>query len=433
MIDVTAPRMSKTILLIGTLDTKAPEYTYARDSILARGHEVLLVDAGVLGDPVIEPDITAKELVGPGHGSLQELRERRDRDFALNVMTEELRRLVPELHARGRFDGVLGIGGAWATTLVTAAMRSLPIGVPNLMVSTLGSGDTTPFVGGKSIALMHVVARFSGLNRFSRRLLANAVGAICGMVEQRPTDAEDRPLVAATMFGVTTPCVTAVRERLERAGYEVLVFHVTGTGGRTMEALIENDCFAGVVDVTTTEWCDEVVGGLRSAGPDRLGAAARVGIPQVVSVGALDMVNFGRPETVPVIFRDRNLYQHSPHVTLLRTSAAECSEIGRRIAEKLNQARGPTVLMLPLRGVSAIDAEGEPFYDREADRALFASLRAHVSSQVSVVEIDAHINDPDFAAAVASRFLTLMSRPSVDRPTAAARGSIAHISSSGGQ
>jgi uncharacterized protein (UPF0261 family) len=291
-------------------------------------------------------------------------------------------------------------------------MRQLPVGVPKLMVSTMASGNTAPYVDVKDITMMYSVVDIAGLNPLSRRILANAAGAICGMVEEASTRAEEapRPLLAATMFGVTTPCVTAVRERLERAGYDVLVFHATGSGGRAMEGLIADGYITGVVDITTTEWCDEVVGGILSAGPDRLGAAARAGIPQVVSVGALDMVNFGAFDDVPERFRGRNLYRHNPTVTLMRTTPDECRTIGQRIAEQLNRATAPVVLMLPLGGVSAIDKEGQPFHDPEADRTLFASLREHAAAHVRIVEVDAHINDPAFAEALTTQMLELLKK-----------------------
>jgi uncharacterized protein (UPF0261 family) len=290
-------------------------------------------------------------------------------------------------------------------------MRELPVGVPKLMVSTMASGNVAPYVDVKDITMMYSVVDIAGLNPVSRRVLANAAGAICGMVEQQVPAVVDRPLIAATMFGVTTPCVDAARRLLEDAGYGVLVFHATGSGGRAMEGLIADGHFAGVLDVTTTEWCDEVVGGVLSAGPDRLSAAGRSGVPQVVSVGALDMVNFGAVDTMPEQFRGRTLYRHNPTVTLMRTTAAECAEIGRRIAGQLNAARGPVVLVLPLRGVSMIDAEGQPFHDPDADQALFAALRQHAGTDIRIVEVDAHINDPRFAQTLVDELLRVVGRP----------------------
>jgi uncharacterized protein (UPF0261 family) len=396
------------VLLIGTLDTKGQEFGYVRDLIRARGHEVVVLDVGVLGDPPFAPEVGAEEVARAGGGSLADLRRSGDRGAAIDVMLAGVRALVPELYAAGRLDGVMSMGGGGGTNVATAAMRELPVGVPKLMVSTMASGDVRPYVDVKDITMMYSVIDIAGLNPLSRRILANAAGSICGMVEQEVPAAEDQPLVAATMFGVTTPCVDAVRDRLERAGYEVLVFHATGTGGRAMEGLIEDGYVMAVADVTTTEWCDEVVGGVLSAGPDRLGAAGRRGVPQVVSVGALDMVNFGGLETVPDRFKDRNLYRHNPNVTLMRTTPPECEEIGRRIAEKLNAAQGPVVLALPLGGVSMIDAEGQPFHDPEADRALFETLRREVADHVEVVEVDAHINDPEFAEALVDHLLGLL-------------------------
>lgn len=397
------------ILLPGTLDTKGEEYAFVRAMIHARKHETLVMDLGVLGEPAFTPDIPAEEVARAGGASLGDLRERRDRGSAVDVMLAGARRLTRDLYAERRFAGVLGLGGGGGTTMITALMRELPVGVPKVMVSTMASGNTAPYVDVKDITLMYSVGDIAGLNPLSRRILANAVGAICGMLEQEvPNAASVRPLLAATMFGVTTPCVTEARKRLEAAGYDVLVFHATGSGGRAMEGLISDGYFAGVLDVTTTEWCDEVVGGVLTAGPDRLSAAGRKGIPQVVSVGALDMVNFGAFETVPERFRNRTLYRHNATVTLMRTSEQECGDVGRRIATQLNSATGPVVLMLPLKGVSMIDAEGQPFHNPGANRALFEALRSNVGPNVRVREIDAHINDVEFAHALADELLALL-------------------------
>jgi uncharacterized protein (UPF0261 family) len=400
--------MKKTILLIGSLDTKGSEFRYVRDLIEKRGFRTLLLDTGILHDPAIDPDVPADRTAKAGGSSLEELRSKADRGAGVDVMIKGVQKLVPELYLEGRFDGVLSLGGGAGTNIATAGMRELPVGVPKVMVSTLASSDVSSFVDIKDITMMYPVVDVAGLNRLSRRILANAAGAICGMVGQPAPQAEEKPLIAATMFGVTTPCVTTAREKLEEAGYEVLVFHATGTGGRAMEGLIRDGFFGGVADLTTTEWCDEVVGGVLPAGPDRLEAAARTGIPQVVSAGALDMVNFHAMDTVPEQYRNRNLYKHNPTVTLMRTSPEECAEIGSRIAGKLNMATGPVVLMLPLKGVSAIDREGEPFHDPKADKALFDSLRKHISSKIKLVELDLHINDPAFGEAAAGQLLELM-------------------------
>lgn len=402
---------ARTILLLGTLDTKGGEYGYVRDLIHARGHRTRVVDLGVLGDPLVAADVSAADVARAAGTTVENLRTRGDRGQAVDAMQRGASLLLPAWYARGEFHGVLGLGGGGGTTMVTAAMRTLPVGVPKMMVSTMASGNTAPYVDVKDVTLMYSVVDIAGLNPLSRRILANAAGAICGMVEQDAiddtADSVDRPLIAATMFGVTTPCVTAVRSGMDAAGYDVTVFHATGSGGRAMEGLIDDGFFAGVIDVTTTEWCDEVVGGVLTAGPSRLSAAGRRGIPQVVSAGALDMVNFGGIDTVPERFKDRNLYRHNATVTLMRTTPDECVELGRRIATQLNAATGPTALVLPLRGVSAIDAPGQPFHDPAADQALFESLRAYVDPRIAVVDVDAHINDPAFASALITSFETL--------------------------
>ena len=419
----------KTVLLIGTLDTKGAEYAFVRDLIRARGVNTLVMDLGTVGEPAFPPDIPADEVAKRGGSWLAEIRERGDRGEAVDIMLNGARVLTREAFTAAKFDGVLGLGGGGGTAMITAAMRELPVGVPKVMVSTMASGNTAPYVDVKDITMMYSVVDIAGLNPLSRRILANAAGAIVGMVSsgsdsqltanqsltQDPTSLEsdpeltrDRPLIAATMFGVTTPCVTVARERLEAAGFEVLVFHATGSGGRAMEGLIDDGWFAGVLDVTTTEWADEVVGGVLTAGPDRLSAAGRKGIPQVVSVGALDMVNFGAPDTMPAQFHDRTLYRHNPSVTLMRTTPDECRRIGERIASQLNQAAGPVVVLLPQRGVSMIDRNGQPFHDPEADGALFGALRDRLRKEIRVRELDAHINDPEFAHALADELLSML-------------------------
>lgn len=399
---------ARTILVIGTLDTKGAEIAYVRALIEARGHIPLILDAGVT-EPPWQADVDASRVAAAGGGDLDALRAARDRATALEVMCRGARAVALELLAAGRIDGVLGLGGSGGTAIATAAMTALPVGLPKVMVSTMASGDVSSYVDVKDVTMMYSVVDIAGLNRLSRRILANAAGAVCGMVEQALPPVEDRPLVAATMFGVTTPCVTRIRESLEASGYEVLVFHATGSGGRAMEALIEDGFVVGVADITTTEWCDEVIGGVLSAGPERLEAAGRAGIPQVVSVGALDMCNWGPIDTVPEPFRERNLYRHNPSVTLMRTTPQENAEVGRKIATKLNEATGPTALFLPLRGVSMIDAEGGPFWSPEADAALFEAIRATVDrSRVELVELDLHVNDPAFADAMAARLLEML-------------------------
>jgi uncharacterized protein (UPF0261 family) len=395
----------RTVLLLGTLDTKGDELAFLRERLRDAGVGVLLADVGTLEPASVEADFT-REQVGAAAGvDVGALKEGGDRGAAIAGMAGAAAALARRLYDEGRIHGVLGAGGSGNTAIATAAMQALPVGVPKLMVSTMAAGDTSDYVGGVDVTMMASVTDVAGINSISARILANAAGAMAGMVNAPAPQLEDgRPLVAATMFGVTTPCVTRAREELERRGYEVLVFHATGTGGKAMEALVEGGLLSGVLDVTTTELCDDLVGGVLSAGPARLEAAGRAGVPQVVSLGALDMVNFGARDTVPPKFEDRNLYVHNPSVTLMRTTPEECAELGRRIARKLAAATGPTSLFVPLGGVSMIDAEGQPFHDPEADAALFDALRDGLAgSPVELVELDANVNDEEFADAMVDK------------------------------
>jgi uncharacterized protein (UPF0261 family) len=318
--------------------------------------------------------------------------------------------VVTRLYAEGRLDAIGALGGSGGSALATHAMRALPIGVPKLMVSTVASGDTSPYVGSVDVTMMYSVVDIAGVNQISARIMTNAAAALAGMAQATvPPLGEERPLIVASMFGVTTPCVTTARERLEELGYEVLVFHQTGAGGGSLEALIKAGFITGSLDATTTEFCDQVAGGVLAAVPERLESAGAAGIPQVVSLGALDMVNFGPLDSVPERYKDRNLYVHNPTITLMRTTPDECREIASIIARKLNAATGPTVLFVPLRGVSMIATEGQPFHDPEADEALFSTLRELVdTSRVEVHEIDADVNDPAFALAMANRLHELV-------------------------
>jgi uncharacterized protein (UPF0261 family) len=400
-----------TVVLVGTLDTKGHEYAYLRDRLQEAGCSTLLVDTGVLGDPQVAPDIERTAVAAAAGASVEALASTQDRGAAVNSMAEGAAAVVRQLHDAGRLDGILGLGGSGGTTIATAAMRALPVGVPKLMVSTVASGDTRPYVGAVDIAMMYSVVDIAGINRISARILRNAAAAMAGMVlapQPAGDPASERPLVAATMFGVTTPAVNHAREVLDGLGYEVVVFHATGTGGESMEALIGSGYFTGVFDLTTTELADELVGGILSAGPDRLTAAGRSGIPQVVSLGALDMVNFGPQETVPAQFADRNLYVHNASVTLMRTTPAETAALGRDLARKLNESTGPVVLFIPRQGISAIAGERQPFHDPAADAALIDALLADLQDHVEVHDLDLHINDPAFATAMATRLHELI-------------------------
>ena len=408
-----------TVVLLGTLDTKGIEYGYLRRQVQSFGCEVILVDAGSKGTPLVQPDISHEAVAKAVGADVAQLASAGDRGAAVETMARGATAIVLDVFAQGRLHGILGLGGSGGSSLVTQAMRALPIGVPKLMVSTLASGDTRPYVGAVDVTMMYSVVDIAGINRISERILTNAAAAIAGMAQAYATfqpASATKPLIGATMFGVTTPCVTEARKYLEDRGYEVLVFHATGTGGRSMETLVKGGFIAGVLDSTTTELADELVGGVLSAGPDRLEAAGNLGIPQVVSLGALDMVNFGPIDTVPEKFRQRRLYQHNPTVTLMRTTPEECAELGPIIARKLNAAKGPVALFIPLRGVSMIATQGGAFYDPDADRALIDNLKAGLQSNVEVHELDMDINDPLFAQAMASRldeYIQAQASPSV--------------------
>ncbi len=396
----------KRVCIVGTMDTKGVEFAFIKAQIEAGGTATCVVNTGILGEPQLDPDISADEVAQAGGSSLQTLRDEGDRGNSVAVMAQGAAELISEKHTAGEIDAIISLGGSAGTTIGTTAMQALPIGVPKLMVSTLASGDTSPYVQSKDICMMYSVVDIAGINRLSRQILANAAGAIVGMVNaDAPVATTDKPLIAATMFGVTTPCVTKAREILEAAGYEVLVFHATGTGGRAMEDLVKGGFLAGVLDVTTTELADELVGGILSAGPERLEAAGHAGLPQVIAPGALDMVNFGPPDTVPDQFSQRHFYQHNPTVTLMRTTAEETAELGRIMAQKLNTAQGPTTVIIPTQGVSAIDKTGQPFDAPEARNAWRENLKAHITDNVTVIEMDAHINDDAFATKLAETLL----------------------------
>ncbi len=400
-----------TVVLLGTLDTKGIEYDYVRRRVQAEGCNVILVDAGILGTPLAKPDISREEVAKAAGADLAKLIEAQDRGAAVEAMSRGSTAIVQDLHAQGRLHGIMGVGGSGNTTIVTQAMQALPVGVPKLMVSTVASGDTRPYVGAVDITMMYSVVDISGINSISERILTNAAAAIAGMARAnadfQPSTA-NKQLVGATMFGVTTPAVTEARNRLEAQGYEVLVFHATGTGGQSMEALVNAGFLTGVLDLTTTELADELVGGVLSAGPDRLEAAGKKGVPQVVSLGALDMVNFGPMNTVPDKFQNRKLYKHNATITLMRTTPEENAQLGEIIARKLNQAAGPVTLFIPLKGVSMIATEGGAFYDPEADKALIDALKQNLNNNVEVRELNMDINDPRFAQAMTDRLVEYM-------------------------
>lgn len=396
----------KTVAVIGTLDSKGEEHAFVADLIHARGHRTLLIDTGTGAAPTVKPDISRYEVAEAGGIGLNEILARKDRGEAVSAMSQAAPVLLSKLHAEGKIDGVISLGGGGGTAISTAAMRALPLGFPKLMVSTLASGNTSHYIGSTDITMMPSVADVAGLNRLSRVVFTRAAGAICGMVEAETDSPGEKPLIVASMFGNTTACVTEAKRVLEEKGYEVLVFAATGAGGKAMEAVIASGMVTGVLDLTTTEWADELCGGTLGAGSERMDAAAKAGVPVLIAPGCLDMVNFGERSSVPARYEGRNFYIHNPQVTLMRTTPQECTELGRIIAEKANASTAPCAIMIPTKAISVISADGQPFHDPAADEALFATIKSH--SKVEVVEMDVEINDPAFARACAEKLLGMM-------------------------
>jgi uncharacterized protein (UPF0261 family) len=411
-------RTPKAIAIVAALDTKGAEARFLEQLIRDRGHKSLIIDVGVLADSPLAVVVTNAEVAQSVGVDLGELRRGTDKGRAMEVMTRGAAVIAARLLEAHKIDGMIGIGGSAGTAIAASAMRALPIGVPKVLVSTVASGDTRPYVGIKDITMMYSVVDIAGLNRISTRVLANAAGAIVGMVETEIPTRQVRPIIAASMFGNTTPCVDRARGVLDQRGFEVLVFHATGVGGMTMESLIADGFVAGVLDVTTTEWADQLCGGVFSAGPRRLEAAALAGIPQVVAPGCLDMVNFAAFETVPGKYAGRKLFRWNPNVTLMRTDVDENQALGKILAEKINQSTGPIRVLLPLRGVSQLDSPGGEFWWPAADQALFQSIRQNLRTDISLIELDANINDPQFADCATQELLGMMKRQSSSVSTA---------------
>jgi len=390
--------VTRTVVIAGALDTKGAEFAFVKELIAASGLTPLLIDFGVLGDPEIPADVSNAEVARAGGGDLRQLRASRDKAEAMRVMTAGLTAVVRGLWAKGQLQGMLSMGGTGGTAIATAAMRLLPVGVPKVMVTTVGGGDTSAYVGSRDITIMPSVVDVAGINRISRTIYANAAGAIAGMVLSEPaTPAPERPLIAASMFGNTTECVDRSRAGLEKEGFEVLVFHATGAGGRTMKSLVEDGFITGIFDVTTTELADEVCGGVFSAGPDRIRMASSRDVPLLLAPGCVDMCNFWARATVPPQYRSRNLYEWNPNVTLMRTDVEENQKIGEMLAATANLAKGAVAVLVPLRGVSMLDSPGGPFWDPEADRSCFEAIKRNLRGDVLVAEVDANVNDPEFA------------------------------------
>lgn len=398
-----------TIAVLGTFDTKGEEHAFLAETIRRNGFVPLLINAGCLDAPRIKPDVGFETLAEAADPKWREVVARKDRGECVALMAKGAAKVVSDFAARGVIHGVISLGGGGGTAIATAAMRALPIGFPKIMVSTLASGNTAAYVGTTDTVMVPAVVDVAGINRVSRAIFDNAAGAICGMVaaaeKRRSEPASDKPLVVASMFGNTTTCVNEAKRILEEAGYEVLVFHATGTGGRAMEALIASGMVAGVLDITTTEWADELVGGILGAGPERLDAAAKARVPAIVTPGCLDMVNFGERQTVPAKFAERTFYQHNPQVTLMRTTPAECERLGAILAQKVNTYAAPVTVLLPKKAISVISAPGGTFHDPAADAALFNAIKTGVRREVKLVEMDVEINDLSFARACAEALL----------------------------
>jgi uncharacterized protein (UPF0261 family) len=403
--------MAKTVVIIGALDTKGLEFAFIKDLVEKEGLKTLVVDFGVMGEPALKPDVSRAEVAAAGGGKLDQLRSGDRKDEAMKVMSTGLAATVRKLYDGGKLQGIISMGGTGGTSVATAAMRTLPVGVPKVMVSTVGGGDVSAYAGTKDITFVPSIVDVAGFNRISRTIYANAAGAIAGMTKvDVPPAKEEKPLVTASMFGNTTVCVDKARSILEAKGFEVLVFHATGTGGKTMESLIADGYIAASLDITTTELADEVCGGVFTAGADRMLAAARTGIPTVLVPGCLDMCNFWALSTVPEKYRNRNLYQWNPNVTLMRTNVEENRIMGKMIARAANESKGPVAILLPLKGVSMLDSPGNAYWDPEADRACYEAIKTNVKPGIAVIELDNNINDPEFATKAAETLLGMLGK-----------------------
>ena len=404
----------KTICLIGAFDTKGPEYAFVRDQILAARLEVLTVNTGVMGSTELFPvDVESDKIAQAGGGNLAQLQEDKDRGDAMKIMCAGAPVIVKGLHDDGKIDGIIGMGGTGGTTVVTSAMRALPVGMPKVCVSTAASGDVAAYVGTKDITLIPSIVDVAGINRISRIIFARAAGAVCEMVgADVPESNDDKPVITASMFGNTTDCVNACMEQLTAQGYEVLVFHATGTGGKTMESLIKEGLVDAVLDITTTEWADTICGSVFDAGSERLDAAGQMGLPHLIVPGCVDMANFGGMDTVPDVYKKagRTFYEWNPSVTLMRTDKEENVKMGKVFAEKANAAKGPVAFLIPLKGVSILDGDGEMFCDREVDQVMFDAIKADLNVDIPVIEIDHNINDPEFSAKAVEMMLELISQ-----------------------
>ncbi|TDL32764.1 UPF0261 family protein [Jeotgalibacillus sp. S-D1] len=402
----------KKIMIIGSLDTKEEEFLYVKKVIESASIETILVDTGIY-ESSVPGDVTNQEVAAEGGFSLQALQEKNDRGEAVTAMATGAGKVVQRFLNEEKLAGIFGMGGTAGTTIAAEAMKAAPVGMPKMIVSTVASGNTRPYVGEKDVTMMYSVVDIAGLNSLSALILQNAANALVGMVKgvnSKNKMQKKKPMIGATMFGVTTPCVTNTRKILEQKGYDVLVFHATGTGGDAMESLINDGFIEGVVDITTTELADQLVGGIFSAGAHRVETAGNKGVPQVVSVGALDMVNFGAPETVPEKFTGRTFYQHNPTTTLMRTTVEENEKLGVILAEKVNKSTGPSIVVFPKGGVSLLDRDGQAFDGIEQRNALYNGIKKNLREDILFVEVEQDINDPTVSTLIAEKLLLLMNK-----------------------
>ena len=399
--------MAKTVAVIGALDTKGEEFLFVKNEIEKRGHSALVINVGIVENPVFEPDVAADQVAEAGGTNLATLKERSDRGLAIVAMSKGIARVIGDLYGADRIQAVISMGGSAGTEIGTSAMRALPLGVPKVMVSTLASGDTKPYVGTRDIVMVPSIVDVAGINRISARAYANAVGAVIGMVETPVPDIVEKSLLAASMFGNTTPVVNRCRLLMEENGYEVLIFHQTGTP-EILESLVADGYISGVLDITTTEWADQISGGVLRGGLERYEIVSQKGIPQVIAPGCVDMANFWARETVPEKYDNRQFYQWAPNITLMRTTPAENAEIGRNLAVKANMSSGPVAFFLPLRGVSMMDAPDKEFWWPEANQALFDAIKDNVNPGIPVYELDCNINDDEFADAITNKMLEFL-------------------------
>jgi uncharacterized protein (UPF0261 family) len=400
--------MAKTVALLATLDTKGVEIAYMRDCVIARGHRALVIDSGLMGEAVTTADIPNTRVAQAGGSSLQTLRRNADREESAPIMAAGATRLVGELVARGEIHALVALGGTQGTTLSTAVMRALPYGFPKIMVSTMASGNVARWVGTRDITMMYSVTDIMGLNPFMRRVLANAAGAACGMAEVELPDSAAKPLVAVTTVGITTQGAMKAAEVLQAGGYETIVFHAVGTGGRAMEEMMREGVIGAVLDYSTIEVSNEMFHALLAGGPDRLTTAGALRLPQVLCPGAIEVLVFNEPETVPAQYRDRRLVRHSPQITDLRLNRKEMADVGREVGRRLGSTKDDAVFLVPKAGYDSYATEGEAFFDPDADAAFVEALRASVPDRVAVVERDLDINDPAFATEAAKTLIGLM-------------------------